>query len=551
VTIPSLSHSQSLLPNPRILLIDRIERDANRFRLTVHVEQEPSCPRCGEVSRSRHSSYSRRLQDLPWQGVAVELWASAGRFRCRNSSCPRKIFCERLPQVARAYGRQTERVAEIVRLIGYVAGGLPGQRLLARLAIAVSDDTVVRRVWEKPPEAVSVTPIRHLGVDDWAWRKGQVYGTILVDLDLHRVIDLLPERTAESFAAWLKQHPQIVTVARDRGGLYAQGAACGAPQAQQVADRFHLLVNLSATMERVLEERSRQLILPPAEEPAAQAPQAEAAELSQDCPPPVPPQITPAQLRRQRRLERYQQVVALFHSGHSQAAISRTLGIGKKTVRRWLRRGEFPERKPSHRPAPKVSQFAKYLQQRWHEGCHNASRLYREIRQQGYLGKGVMVARFVAAWRKTGKATSPKTPKQISPRQAALLVTRPADQLKDKQKQLLDRIARHCPTIIELRKLSLGFRAALVADDSNQLRGWIDEARHSEFGPVVRFAYGLHKDLSAVAAAVDTSWSSGQVEGQINRLKTIKRQMYGRAGFELLRARVLPYSPVATTDPAP
>jgi transposase len=550
VTIPFSSHSQSLLPNPRILLLDRIERDAHRFRLTVHVEQEPSCPRCGEVSRSRHSSYSRRLQDLPWQGVGVELWAMVGRFRCRNALCPRKIFCERLPEIARAYGRQAERVAEIVRLLGYVAGGLPGQRLLARLAIAVSDDTVVRRVREQPPEEVSVTPIRHLGVDDWAWRKGQVYGTILVDLDLHRVIDLLPERTAESFAAWLKQHPEIVTIARDRSGLYAEGAARGAPQSQQVADRFHLLVNLSATMERVLEAHSRQLIVPPAEEPAAQAPQADAAELSQDCPPLVPPQVTPAQLRRLRRLERYQQVVALFHSGHSQAAISRTLGIGKKTVRRWLRRGEFPERKPPHRPPAKVSKFADYLQQRWNEGCHNASRLYREIRQQGYLGKGVMVARLVAAWRKAGKATAPKTPKRISPRHAALLVTRPADQLKDEQQQLLDRLARHCPTIIELRKLALGFRTALVADDSNQLRGWIDEARHSEFGAVARFAYGLHKDISAVAAAVDTSWSSGQVEGQINRLKTIKRQMYGRAGFELLRARVLPYSPAATTGPA-
>jgi transposase len=474
-----------------------------------------------------------------------------GRFRCRNSLCPRKIFCERLPQIARAYGRQTERAVEIVRLLGYVAGGLPGQRLLARLAIAASDDTVLRRVREQPSAEVSVTSIRHLGVDDWAWRKGQVYGTILVDLDFHRVIDLLPERTAESFAAWLKQHPEIVTIARDRGGLYAEGAARGAPQSQQIADRFHLLVNLSATMERVLEEHSRQLIVPCAEEPATQAPQAKVGNFIKDGPPPLPPRITSAQLRRQRRWERYQQVVALYHCGHSQAAISRTLGIGRKTVRRWLRHGQFPERKPPHRPASKVSEFAAYLQQRWNEGCHNASRLYREIRQQGYLGKRVMVARLVAAWRKTAKATSPKTPERISPRRGALLVTRPTDQLKDEQQQLLDRLARHCPAIIELRKLALGFRAALVADDSHQLRAWIDEARHSQFGPVMRFANSLHKDLSAVAAAVDTSWSSGQVEGQINRLKTIKRQMYGRAGFALLRARVLPYSPVATTGPAP
>jgi transposase len=192
------------------------------------------------VSRSGHSVYSRRLQDFPWQGVAVELWATVSRFRCRNSSCPRKIFCERLPRIARVYGRQTERAAEIVRLIGYVAGGLPGQRLLTRLSIRTSDDTVLRRVREQPAEIAAI-PIHNLGVDDWAWRKGQDYGTILVNLDLHRVVDLLPDRAAESFSTWLKQHPEIVTISRDRCGLYAEGATLGAPQSQQVADRFHLL----------------------------------------------------------------------------------------------------------------------------------------------------------------------------------------------------------------------------------------------------------------------------------------------------------------------
>ena len=547
---PSPSHSQSLLPNPRILILDRVERASDRFRLRVHVEQEPRCPVCGEVSRSRHSVYSRRLQDFPWQGVAVELWTTVGRFRCRNSSCPREIFCERLPQIARVYGRQTERASEIVRLIGYIAGGLPGQRLLVRLSIAISDDTVLRRVREKSTEAADI-PIHHLGVDDWAWRKGQDYGTILVNLDLHRVLDLLPDRAAESFSAWLKQHPEIVTISRDRCGLYAEGATLGAPQSQQVADRFHLLVNLSTTMERVLEERSRQLILPPIEQPPAEPVRAEVADISKEPLRPLPPRVTQSQLRRQRRLERYQQVVALFTSGQTQAAISRTLGIGRKTIRRWLRRGEFPERKPPHRPPPKVSEFADYLQQRWNAGCHNASRLYQEIRPKGYLGKRAMVRRFVSGWRKTGKARSPEAPQRISPKHAAILVTRPADKISDEQKQLLDRIEAQCSEVIDLRKISLGFRAALVADDSNQLRRWVEGAKHSEFGPVVRFAYGLQKDISAVAAAVDTSWSTGQVEGQINRLKMIKRQMYGRAGFELLRARVLPYSPMAVAGPAP
>jgi transposase len=548
---PPLSHSQSLLPNPDSLILDRIERDADRIRLMIHVEQKPACPVCGEVSRSPHSCYGRRLQDLPWQGVSVQLWATVGRFRCRNSSCPRKVFCERLPGVARAYGRQTERASEIVRLIGYVAGGLPGQRLLDRLSIAISDDTVLRRIRQKPLQEECGRPVRNLGVHDWAWRKGQDYGTILVNLDLHRVVDLLPDRAAESFSKWLQQHPEIVTVSRDRCGIYAEGATLGAPQSQPVADRFHLVLNLSASMERVLEERSRQLILPPVEDSTASSQPVANGQVSTEVAPPMMPRPTQSQLRRQRRLERYEQVIDMLKSGQSQVAISRALGMGRKTIRRWLRRGEFPERKPPHRPPPKVNEFADYLQQRWNEGCHKATRLYHEIRDKGYPGKRAMVARLVAGWRTTGKAARPNAPERISPKRAAILVTRAADQITDEQQRLLDRITVQCPEVDELRRMALSFRAALKADKSTQLQRWIEAVKRCEFGPVVRFGYGLQKDISAVTAAVETSWSNGQVEGQINRLKMIKRQMYGRAGFDLLRARVLPYSPVALAGPAP
>lgn len=543
------SHSQSLLPNPDLLILDRIERDEDRFRLAVHMEQEPVCPRCGEVSRSRHSSYSRYLQDLPWQGVPVQLWATVSRFRCLNRSCPRKIFCERLPGIARAYARQTERTSEIVRLIGYVVGGLPGQRLLARLSIASSADTVLRRVQQESAQDVSTLPVHNLGVDDWAWRKGQDYGTILVNLDLHRVIDLLPDRAAESFSDWLKQHPEIVTISRDRCGLYAEGADLGSPQSQQIADRFHLVLNLSSTMERVLEERSRQLILPPEEKALVAEATATAGDPGTHTPAPTRP--TQSQLRRQRRLERYEQVIAMFNAGQSQAAIGRALGMERKTIRRWLRRGQFPERKPPYRKPPKVSEFADYLQQRWNEGCHNATRLYQEIRAKGYPGKRAMVARYVAGWRATGKAASSKAPERISPKHAAILITRPVDQMKEEQQQLFDRLAIQCSEIVDLRRIALAFRTALTGKNAAQLQKWIEGAKRCEFGAVVRFAFGLQKDISAVSAAVETSWSTGQVEGQINRLKTIKRQMYGRAGFDLLRARVLPYSPALVAGPAP
>ena len=162
-----------------------------------------------------------------------------------------------------------------------------------------------------------------------------------------------------------------------------------------------------------------------------------------------------------------------------------------------------------------------------------------------------MVAQFVAGWRNTGAAASRKSPHKIAPKHAAILVTRPADKMTDEQQQLLDRMEGRCPEVVDLRRIALSFRDALMADESTELRQWIARTKRCEFGPVVRFAYGLEKDISAVSAAVDTAWSTGQVEGQINRLKMIKRQMYGRAGFDLLRARVLPYASVACAPRSP
>ena len=314
------------------------------------------------------------------------------------------------------------------------------------------------------------------------------------------------------------------------------------------ADRFPLILNLSATMERVLEERSGELVLPPvAELPPPLAPVPICGTTS-NC---TTVSCSRSELRRQRRLDRYNEVMTLHSAGHSQRAISSMLGMERKTIRRWLRRGQFPERKPAHRPAPKVTEFAEYLRQRWTEGCNNASRLYREIRQKGYNGKRSMVAKFVADWRLKGPAKRSSSPEKIAPKHAAILVTRAADKMTTEQQTLLERIMVQCPDVYDLRNIALAFRSAMKADTAGPLLDWIQKARRCEFGAVVRFAYGLQKDISAVTAAVELKWSTGQVEGQINRLKMIKRQMYGRAGFTLLRARVLPYTPALSSGSAP
>ena len=311
---PPPSHSQAVLP-AQDLVLDKIERVDGRFLVDVHVRQAARCPACGKLSRSRHSTYFRRLKDLPWQGCAVELRLKIRRFRCRNRGCARKIFAEPIPEIARSYARWTTRVGEIIRLIGYTAGGLPGSRILARLAIPISDDTVIRAV-RASSEDSGGDPIRHIGVDDWAWRKGQSYGTILVDLDKHQVIDLLPDRSVESLQAWLERHPGVEVITRDRCGIYAEAAELGATNAVQIADRFHLFLNLSTAIERSLEERSRELYLP---DPA---PKQQAVEVPRPSARRTTLEEQRKQQRRQRRHERYQRVVELHRLGHTQSGPS-------------------------------------------------------------------------------------------------------------------------------------------------------------------------------------------------------------------------------------
>jgi len=532
------SHSQSVLPNPRSLVLESIEQSDDSFLLSVHVEQVPRCPECGRPSHARHSSYLRRLQDLPWQGLTVQILLRVRRYRCRNHSCARQVFTEQVEGVPR-YLRQTNRLAEIVRAVGYAAGGLPGARLLARLAIRTSDDTVLRRV--KAPVAPEANDsIEVLGVDDWAWRKGQSYGTILVDLEQRSVRDLLADRSVQSFQAWLQQQPGIRVISRDRGGIYSEGAELGSPAARQVADRFHLFLNLSNAVERALEQHRHELSLRDSvpeqtgglREPAESKTRQQI--LQQQC--------------RQRRFERYKEVIERYRQGHSQKKISAMLHLDRRTVRRWIRAGTFPERQPPRPRFTKVQRFEEYLQRRWGEGCHNATRLFHELRVQGYSGGRSMVARHVARWRNPLPSLFTLRRQKISPKQAAMLLSRPATQLTAEQQGLLDRLSTQCPVLLQLWELSTEFRNVFQKGKERDLRAWMRRAQNSEIEPLGRFAAGLQKDFSAVVAAVETDWSNGQVEGQINRLKMLKRQMYGRAGFVLLRARVLPYVPLPMED---
>ena len=515
------------------------------------------CPRCSHASDRIHSRYYRTLRDLPWADMAVTLRVRVRRFRCTNPSCPQAIFAERFLNLAGVRARRTDRQKEALEYVGFALGGSAGARLASRIKLAASRSTIIRFVYKAPTPSLDTPQV--LGVDDWARRKGQRYGTVLVDLQRHRPVDLLPERTAESFAAWLREHPGVEIISRDRGGSYADGGRKGAPNALQVADRFHLLVNVGEAVERVLSRKHACLKEAAAavDRVAAEANDAEVSTSSPASPSEyVTRQEQVKQAHRARRLERYEAVMALYEQGASTRAISRELGIARTTVRHFIGAGAFPERADRPKRPTILTPYESHLRERWTNGVHNAHTLWKEIRGQGFSGSASHVRQFVARWRwrpgQRGPTPRPALTKGVaptppiaqptpvlSPRQAKWLLLRDVDDLDRDELAYRDQLLRTSEEIRTAMRLASEFGRIVRERDLAALEPWLQMAEDSGLAEFRGFALVLRRDLPAVQAALTFDWSSGQTEGQINRLKLLKRQMYGRASLDLLKRRFL------------
>jgi transposase len=387
--------------------------------------------------------------------------------------------------------------------------------------------------------------VRVLGVDDWSRRKGRDFGTILVNLERQRIIDLLPDRTAETLATWLHGHPEVEVVSRDRAGAYAEGIRQGAPQAQQVADRFHLHKNATDALERYLIRQHAALRQAAQAGTRPEAPAPDAAPAAAVTPPPAAEPTA----RRARRLARYEALVALRARGATCRTVALRLGISQRTVQRWLRVGHFPERRRRSERPGQLSRHAAYLQARWAEGCHNATRLHQELQARGFRGSYESVAAFVAAWRDEryryrGQVRARRRPRTAAdglatPRRVCWLLLRPDGELTDEEQAFRSRLYMVCPQVACAEALVKEFAQVLRERDVNGLYAWLRVAETSRIVELQALARSIWIDRPAVEAAVRLEWSNGQVEGSVNKLKLTKRAMYGRAKFDLLRQRLL------------
>ena len=501
------------------------------------------CPACQMPTNKVHSFYQRTLTDLPICGKAVSLQIHLRKFFCRNDQCPRKIFAQTAPDYFAPYARRLDRARQPLQAIALLTGARPGARLCELIGQPVSHSTLLR-ISRRTPVQNQPTPIR-LGVDDFAFRKGRRYGTILIDLDRHQPIDVLPDREGKTLEDWFRDHPGVELVSRDRSSVYANAITTACPQAIQVADRWHLLANLSEVVERYLDTQRAAInqsvlaTLIKEEHQSVQPLTEDQLPLSLTWETDLSQLMTTARVDcTSKRYTTFQKVKQLQAQGHGMRAIARHLGIARNTVRRYWQQDTFVAKTVMKRS--NLYLYEGYLRRRWLEGQTNVKELLAEIKVFGYNGSYTILATFLSAYpRSEVEPALPPARKgaNFSPRRISRLLNQPPSEWSADEASFLAHLLRENESIRQVHELSDQFRQLMKEKSAEGLARWCEDAE--KVSAYTGFVRGLRQDYAAVEQAFVSEWSNGQTEGQVNRLKMLKRQGYGRAGFDLLRRRVL------------
>lgn len=509
--------------------------DHNSTHATFHVisnQISSFCPLCNFSTTKIHSKYIRTIGDLPVSGKIVQLKLHVRKFFCENTNCTRKIYTERFKHQLNSYGRRFERLNEQLSSMGLELGGNVAHRISKLSSVKISASTILRLIVKCPIPAIKLPKI--IGVDDWAFKKKLKYGTIIVDLETNKVIDLLPDREAATLTNWLREHSSVETVSRDRSSTYASGITQASDKIIQIADRWHILKNLTEGFERFLNTQRGSLRDISVE--LSQKQQYESENIVS-----VPLIIAKKDTSiKGRYYDNFLKVKELQSDGVSKRKIAKLLKMSRNTINRYWNRTSFLP-KVSHKKS-NILDFEDYLIIRWQQGEQNVRNLFEEIKEQGFKNDIKIVYELVRKYPKTNFEPVPDAVKikYYSSQQLSIwLSTFRKDWSGEWPQTYLEKLLEDNPIINKVRKVVLDFRRLMKEKDGDKLAAWCDEIINDNDENIKGFAKGILNDFQAVYQGVISSWSNGPVEGQVNRLKNIKRQMYGRAGFELLRKRVV------------
>ena len=534
------------------ITVDSILLSARLSKKSAH------CPCCGKSSKTVHSKYKRYLKDLPVTCRRVCIIVVMRKFKCNNSKCPQSVFSEQHPLLTKKHSRKTTRTTEYLRKFLVEVSSRKGEYLTDISSIKQSSSTCLRIVNSiEVPQDKNLTTI---GIDDWAYRKGLSYGTIIVNALDHRPVELLQSRSTDDVVEWLKKQDYLMHVTRDRASSYSKAISTGAPRAIQIADKFHIIKNLSDYITEEVRKQYKTIqsnFISQNKEYYYQdvnmtTPATNKEVENQD----ITRIKEKIKVMDTRREALFNEVHRLKDAGFSQRSIAKVLGIDRKTVNNYFGQDVLQQKGSSCRnnyedfmddiikccnKGLSIKNIFKIIEKRGFNGKQSAFYEWFNVSFQDYKYKGIKTLEQC-------KLTADQTVvhfNDISPRKLAIHVANPQWGISkktgecSKSHMIAEQIIKSSALLTEMRKAYISFKEVLNGNDDSNLLHWITEHKCTTIRKLKTFINGIRHDIEAVKNAIKYKWTNGLVEGHVNRLKNKKREMYGRASFDLLRKKVI------------